>query len=378
MPPEVVFPESERELCDLLRDLDGRARAAAEAGAAAVAEGPVVTGSAAPDPAAARVGVGEAHTETAGTWPTVLSTSRLADVVSFRPRDLTIEVGAGTRMKDLVRLVGEHNLWLPASGPGLERSVGGWIAASSPGAWDARFGPVRRQLLGCRMVTPSGQPLTWGRAVMKNVAGYDVPRLMAGSRGRLGIMTTVTLRLWPRPAVISAHEIADGEPGDLLEWTAADAVAWHWSRDRGERQIVVFSGAAESVRRRRTALGDGAGADSPGLESAWPARASGSIVYRLTPGRRYLPTTFAALTRIADPSLAAIEAWPATGSMLVQFDADHVPGLPESNTAVAVERGGPAVHQRIAELRDPAISSIERKIERVFGAWPRSWLADYL
>jgi hypothetical protein len=178
--------------------------------------------------------------------------------------------------------------------------------------------------------------------------------------------------------VFSVHEIVGSEPGDLLEWTGADAVVWHWSRQSGERQIVMFAGTAESVRRRRTALGDRAGVDSPGLESSLPPRRAGSVVYRLTPGRRYLPTTFAALTRIADPSLAAIEAWPATGSMIVQFDADHVPGLPESNTAVAVERGGPGVHQRIAELRDPAISSIERKIERVFGAWPRSWLADYL
>ena len=373
---EWAFPESERELCDLLQDL-ARHPAATEAGGA-VAAGPVVTGSAAPDPAAVRAGFGGAPSDMERHGSMVISTSRLADVVSFRPRDLTIEVGAGTRMKDLVQLVQEHNLWLPASGPGLERSVGGWIAASSPGAWDARFGPVRRQLLGCRMVTPSGQPLTWGRAVMKNVAGYDMPRLMAGSRGRLGIITTVTLRLWPRPAAISAHEITGSEPGDLLDWTGGDAVAWHWSRQSGERQTVVFAGGAESVHRHRTALGDRAGTDARGLPPAWPPRSAGSVVYRLTPGRRYLPTTFAALTRTAEPSLAAIEAWPATGAMLVQFDAGHVLELPQSNTAVAVERGGPGTHERVAALRDPAISSIEGKIERVYGAWPRSWLADYL
>jgi FAD/FMN-containing dehydrogenase len=281
-------------------------------------------------------------------------------------------------MKDLVQLLQEHNLWIPASGPGLERSVGGWIAAAAPAAWDACFGPVRRQLLGCRMVTPAGQPQTWGRAVMKNVAGYDVPRLMAGSRTRLGIMTTVTLRLWPRPAGISVHEIVGSEPGDLLEWTAADVVAWHWSRGRGEGRTVAFAGGAESVSRRRRALGDRAGGDARRLPSVLPPRTAGSVVYRLTPGRRYLPTTFAALTRTAEPNLAAIEAWPATGSMLVQIDAGPVPELPEPEPTMAVERGGPGVHERAAALRDPAISSIERKIERVFGAWPRSWLADYL
>ena len=213
MPPALVFPESERELCDLLCDLDVRIPTSAETVGKAAA-GPIVTGSAAPDPAAARAGFGEAAPGAEAPRAAVISTSRLADIVSFRPRDLTIEVGTGMRMKDLLHFVEEHNLWLPASGPGLERSVGGWVSAASPGAWDARFGPVRRQLLGCRMVTPAGQPLTWGRAVMKNVAGYDVPRLMAGSRGRLGVMTSVTLRLWPRPVAISAHEVAGGAEGE--------------------------------------------------------------------------------------------------------------------------------------------------------------------
>ena len=376
MQTELAVPESERELCDLLRDLAG-VPASTEAGGA-VAAGPVVTGSAAPEPAAVRAGFGGSCPDLEGAGSVVISTSRLADVVSFRPRDLTIEVGAGTRMKDLVQFVQEQNLWLPASGPGLERSVGGWISASSPDAWDACFGPVRRQLLGCRMATPSGQLLSWGRAVMKNVAGYDMPRLMAGSRGRLGIMTTITLRLWPRPPVISAHEIAGSEPGDLLEWTGADAVAWQWSRQSRERQTVVFAGGAESVHRRRNALGDRAGSNAHGVVSVWPPRTAESVVYRLTPGRRYLPATFAALTRTAEPSLAAIEAWPATGTMLVQFDAGQQPDLPRPEMITAVERGGPGTHERVTALRDPAISSIERKIERVFGAWPRSWLADYL
>jgi FAD/FMN-containing dehydrogenase len=377
MRPELYFPESESMLRDVLLDL-GRRELTEPRLPGTAATGPLVTGSAAPDPIAALADFSVAQGEPTGVGSGVISTSRLADVVSFRPRDLTIEVGAGMRMRELVRFVEARSLWLPVSGAGLERSVGGWIAAASPGAWDASFGPVRRQLLGCRMLTPSGESLTWGRAVMKNVAGFDIPRLMAGSRGRLGVMTTVTLRLWPRPESISVHEIAGGDPGDRLEWTEAEAVTWHWSSDLGDRQAVVFAGGAESVRRRRAALGERADTAARESVSDCPSRAPRSVVYRLTPGRRYLPTAFAALTRDLNPGLAAIEAWPATGSMLVRFDSGQEPGTPEPSSTAAVERGGPEAHARVAALRDPAALSIESEIERVFGAWPRSWLADYL
>ncbi len=90
------------------------------------------------------------------------STSRLAEVASFRPRDLTIEVGAGLRLQRLRELVEENGLWIPAAGIGAARSIGGWIAASSPAVWDAAYGPVRRQLLGCMVTAPDGRELTLG------------------------------------------------------------------------------------------------------------------------------------------------------------------------------------------------------------------------
>ncbi len=158
--PELFFPSTERELSDWLR-----ARAT-EPTPGVTGSGDLQPGSSLPD--------GEG-----ATGLTVVSTSRLVEVASFRPRDLTIEVGAGLRMQRLREIVDDEGLWIPAAGIGAARSSGGWIAAASPAVWDATRGPVRRQLLGCRVIAPDGSDLTWGRAVMKNVACYDLPRLMA-------------------------------------------------------------------------------------------------------------------------------------------------------------------------------------------------------
>jgi FAD/FMN-containing dehydrogenase len=330
----------------------------------------------------------------------------LAEVASFRPRDLTIEVGAGLRLQRLRELVEENGLWIPAAGIGADRSIGGWIAASSPAVWDAAYGPVRRQLLGCRVTAPDGRELTWGRAVMKNVAGYDFPRLMAGSRGRLGILTRVTVRLWPRPEAISAWVIRGDVQRFMLESTEADAVAWKWTRSEGVCVTAMFVGSAKSVLRRERALAtrvrasgaqirevgtDGESADGKALLRPR------SVVCRLTAGRRGLRALFDGLVQWNDPGLTSLEAIPDSGSILVFLDPDSsVPGpvhllqsqfLPpdsraggslDRRTEIGIERGAPPEHEAAAELRDPAMKAIERTIERALGAWPRAWQADYL
>jgi hypothetical protein len=390
-----VVPGSERELAEVLTDLH------------ATLPDIVVTGSARPD-LAPHLPAATATSRSPYLDPLLLSTARLSDVVEFRPRDLTIEVGAGMRMRELLRLVEERGLWLPVSGEGLERSVGGWVAAASPSMWDSAFGPVRRQLLGCRMLTTTGETLHWGRHVMKNVAGYDIPRLLAGSRGRLGVLTRVILRLWPKPADVSvlAYPLAAGEIAP--DATGADARTVHLSRNRMRWEILAFAGSESSVRRRsgqlleRLRRLDAAGnvrvGDSAIAEFlAAPARKPGSVVYRLTPGRRYLASCMGALTEGPGAAPATVEAWPSAGTMLARFDSGpahermkELAGEPERSSGphgarargvappMGVDRGGPAEHAWAQARREPATVAIERRIEQVFGAWPRSWLADYL
>jgi len=336
----------------------------------------------------------------------LVSTSNMSEVASFRPRDLTIEVGAGLRMSRLREIVDEEGLWIAAAGIGAARSVGGWIAAASPAVWDVPLGPVRRQLLGCRIIAPDADVLTWGRAVMKNVAGYDVPRLIAGSRGRLGILTRVTLRLWPRPEAITAWKIRGMTELLALGAEEADALAWSWSRTEGELLTALFAGSSSSVLRRERSLAarvQASGAEvyaaDSGLEPGGGRgeRLPGSVVYRLTPGRRYLPQAFRDLVASAESRLAMVQAIPESGTMLVFLDPDHAraestrdflpagspsarrsAGTVEKVVEIGIERGGPAEHEAAAALREPGSGTIERRVEQAVGAWPRAWQADYV
>ena len=399
MKPSAIVSGSEQELAEALADLRTH-RDGGEEGAGLEV---IVTGSDRPDPGTLLHSLpGEG--ESAGRDPVVLTTAALSEVTEFRPRDLTIEVGAGMRMRDLLRLLRERRLWLPVSRDGLERSVGGWVAAASPSIWDAAFGPVRRQLLGGRMLTTAGETLNWGRHVMKNVAGYDIPRLLAGSRGRLGVLTRVTLRLWPLPEAVSVLSFPVQGEWNVSEATGADARAWHVSQDEEGREIAAFVGSEASVRRRTADLLGRHGSEGlhvgesveTGL-GALPPRTLGSVVYRLTPGRRYLASTVRSLTGDIDGGRPTLCAWPTSGAMLVRFDSGsgierlqslqdlcEIPSPGSDSMAggggipVGVERGGPADHMWAQERRQPSTLAIERRIERVFEAWPRSWRADYI
>jgi FAD/FMN-containing dehydrogenase len=81
-----------------------------------------------------------------------LSTSELSEVISFRPGDLTVTVGAGMRMSALASVVAEAGLWLPIAGMPEDRSVGGWLASAPVGAFDGSYGPVRRHVLACTLL----------------------------------------------------------------------------------------------------------------------------------------------------------------------------------------------------------------------------------
>jgi D-lactate dehydrogenase (cytochrome) len=145
--------------------------------------------------------VGTRVREAAGTDAGLrLSTGRLKGVDLHDPADLTVSVGAGTVAGELNRRLAEVGQWCAVDGPGAEnRSMGGLTAGGDALALAAAFGGLRDQLLGMTLVTGDGRVLSLGGAVVKNVAGFDLVRLAVGSRGRLGVVTRVVLRTWPRP-----------------------------------------------------------------------------------------------------------------------------------------------------------------------------------
>ncbi len=125
-----------------------------------------------------------------------------AGVVSYEPTELVITARAGTPLTEIEALLAEHNQVLPFEPPhfGAGATLGGMLAAGLSGPRRPWSGSVRDAVLGVKILNGRGEPLGFGGQVMKNVAGYDVSRLMAGSLGTLGVILETSIKVLPRPA----------------------------------------------------------------------------------------------------------------------------------------------------------------------------------
>ena len=153
-------------------------------------------------------------------------------VVDWEPDDLTVVVAGGTRVDQLEHVLAERGqsaVLLEEEGPA---TVGGVVAAGASGWRRSRYGPVRDRLLEVSLVTGDGRPVRAGGRVVKNVTGFDLCRLTAGSFGRLGVVVEVCLKLWPT-----------GGPRRRCGSTAEDALA------RAHRPLAVIeeNGPATSL-----------------------------------------------------------------------------------------------------------------------------------
>lgn len=131
----------------------------------------------------------------------VLDTQAYQGVVCYDPDELYIKVLSGTCLSDLVQILGERNQMLSFEPPCYTPSatVGGMVATGLAGPRRMVSGPLRDSLLGIRVLDGLARILNLGGTVIKNVAGYDVSRIYAGSMGALGVILEVTLRVYPRP-----------------------------------------------------------------------------------------------------------------------------------------------------------------------------------
>jgi glycolate oxidase FAD binding subunit len=121
-------------------------------------------------------------------------------VVSYVPGDLTLTVRAGTTLAEIERVTFEHDQWMPLDPYGSsDGTIGATIATASAGPLASSFGLPRDLLLGVEFVNGRGDVVRAGGKVVKNVAGFDLSRLVTGSWGTLGVITEVTLRLYARP-----------------------------------------------------------------------------------------------------------------------------------------------------------------------------------
>jgi glycolate oxidase FAD binding subunit len=246
---------------------------------------------------------------------TILDPRSGAGIVDYEPTELVVTARAGTSLTELEQLLAENGQMLafepPHFGPGA--TVGGCVAAGLSGPRRVSFGPaygsVRDFVLGARLIDGRGELLSFGGTVMKNVAGYDVSRLLAGSMGILGVIVDVSLKVLPR--AITHHTLtfamsAEAAVDKLNEWAGQplplSASAWH----EGMLYLRV-AGAPAAVSAARRALGGG-DFDNSQADTFWSSV------------REQTHPFFAGdlpLWRVAVPSTAA--ALPVQGPQLIEW-----------------------------------------------------------
>jgi glycolate oxidase FAD binding subunit len=192
-----------------------------------------------------------------------LSTREVCGIVAYEPSELVVTARAGTPLRELDALLDARGQMLAFEPPhfGDGATVGGCVAAGLAGPRRASAGPahggVRDFVLGARLLDGRGRQLRFGGTVMKNVAGYDVARALAGSLGILGVITEVSLKVLPRPAAERTVRFERCEADALALLNAwggrplpISGSAWH-----AGVLHVRWSGAAAAVRAAVHALG---------------------------------------------------------------------------------------------------------------------------
>ncbi len=189
----------------------------------------------------------------------ILDVSAHAGVVAYEPKELVVTVRTGTRLADLERVLVDERQMLPFEPPhyGDGATIGGAVAAGLSGPRRPYAGAVRDFVLGARIVNGKGEDLAFGGRVIKNVAGYDVSRLMAGALGTLGVITELSFKVLPQPPV-EATLIYELDQGAAIEhsnrWAGQplplSATAWEDGTLR-----VRLSGAQAAVDAAKAKMG---------------------------------------------------------------------------------------------------------------------------
>ena len=305
----------------------------------------------------------------------LLRLDRLARVVDHQAADMTVTVEAGCPLGVLDATLAERGQWLPLDPPRAARTtVGGLLAANLSGPLRATQGTARDLLLGIRVVGGGGALVSGGGRVVKNVAGYDLPKLHIGALGTLGAIVEATFKVRPRPAREEALVIACRDAADAAELASAfldvDAPPFWIEIDGADDGAVAVSvGLAgiedEVMHAREVARRVVAGRTMRAVDDAAARRGElvdfgGAALLRAAVLPREIGGVLAALTN-AGVSLR-FEAHAANGVVRAAIrDAAAVtplvhalrPDIEARGGSLVVERAVPAVKQAVDVWGDP-------------------------
>lgn len=209
----------------------------------------------------------------------ILDTAPLAGVISYEPSELVVTAGTGTPLAELEALLAEQGQCLPFEPPHFDgaATVGGLVASGLSGPARASVGAVRDYVLGLRLINGRGEQLTFGGQVMKNVAGYDVSRLMAGAMGTLGLITEVSLKVLPVAPAEATLRFACSQAEALQRLNAWGGQplplnASCWLEEDGQGTLYLrLRGAKAAVEAACKTLSASGGERKENVEADWHA-----------------------------------------------------------------------------------------------------------
>jgi len=299
------------------------------------------------------------------TGGTIIETSGHSGVIKYEPSELVIQARSGTPLVEIETILAGQGQKLGFEPPhfGPAATLGGCVAAGLSGPSRAYYGSVRDFVLGLSLLNGKGELLTFGGQVMKNVAGYDVSRLMVGAMGTLGLITDVSLRVIPETQLTATRsfEVNPAQALDKMRLLAQQNFPVSATCYVDERLYVRLSGEESSIGEAQLELG---GESEASAEGFWEKLREQQMLFFITDESlwRFSVPPSAPLTENQE----MVIEWGGAQRWYKGVEAGWL-------RATAAKVGGHATLFRTGKVEgdrfqplDPAISKIHQNIKNAF------------
>jgi glycolate oxidase FAD binding subunit len=295
-----------------------------------------------------------------------LDVSDLRGIVQYEPTELVITARAGTPLAEIEAALAERGQILGFEPPhyGTAATLGGTIACGLSGPARPFRGAARDFVLGAKLVNGRGEALRFGGEVMKNVAGYDLSRLMCGAHGTLGVLLEISLKVLPRPAearYLSLELRADEALERMTQWQR-QPLPLSGLCHQGDRLHVRLSGAAQAVAAAQRRIGGEEDAKGAGFWERLREQQSGFFTGETPLWRISVPAT---TRKLAVPGKQLIDWGGALRWLRTEAPAETVFAAAQAAGGHATAVRGTQTDARFQPL-PPALLALHRRLKQAF------------